>query len=255
MIAQCIEYFLHLDKYLGQLIEVCGMWTQGVLFLVVFCETGLVVTPFLPGDSLLFAAGALTATTSLKLGLMLVLLTVAAIAGDAVNYAIGKYAGEKIMRSKSRLIKSEHIKRTNTFFEKHGKMTIILARFVPIVRTFAPFLAGMGKMKYSHFAIYNVTGAVLWVFSFIIAGRLFGNLPVVKEYFSLVILAIVILSVLPIVFELWRAKRACRVARESTPPAVSTGIDSRCPSLGIVAVVPKITGQVCTEKVLKDTRS
>jgi membrane-associated protein len=201
-IKQLIDYFLHLDKYLGQLIDACGLWTYGVLFAVVFCETGLVIMPFLPGDSLLFAAGALSASTSLQVGWLVALLIVAAVAGDAVNYAIGYYVGEKLIRT--RLIKQRHLDRTHAFFEKHGKMTIILARFVPIVRTFAPFVAGLGSMRYVEFAIYNVTGGVLWVSLFVIAGRLFGNLPIVKEYFPLVILAIIVLSVLPIAYEVWR---------------------------------------------------
>ena len=204
MIKQFIDYFLHLDKYLGQVINAFGLWTYGVLFFIIFCETGLVVTPFLPGDSLLFAAGAFTATTSLQIGWMLVLLIMAAIVGDAVNYTIGYYAGNKIIQSKTRLIKKEYLDRTHEFFEKHGKMTIILARFVPIVRTFAPFVAGLGKMKYLEFAAYNVTGGCLWVSLFVIGGRLFGNLPIVKKYFSLVIVAIILLSVIPIVYEVWR---------------------------------------------------
>ncbi|MDP2991075.1 MAG: DedA family protein, partial [Kiritimatiellota bacterium] len=192
MIKQFIDYFLHLDRYLGQVIAAYGLWTYGLLFAIIFCETGLVVMPFLPGDSLLFAAGALTATTSLQVGWLLMLLIIAAVVGDAVNYMVGYYAGEKLVRT--RLIKKEHLARTHEFFEKHGKMTIVLARFVPIVRTFAPFVAGMGKMRYAEFAVYNVTGGVLWVCLFVVAGRLFGNLPVVKEYFSLVIVAIIVLS-------------------------------------------------------------
>jgi len=206
-IKHIVDFFLHIDKYLEQIIKACGLWTYGVLFAIVFCETGLVITPFLPGDSLLFAAGALTASTSLQIGWLLPLLIIAAIAGDAANYAIGYYAGEKILRSKTRLIKEKHIARTHEFFEKHGKMTIILARFVPIVRTFAPFIAGIGKMRYVEFAMYNVTGGVLWVSLFVLCGRFFGTLPVVKKYFSLVIMAIIVISVLPIVYEVWRQYR------------------------------------------------
>ena len=202
LIKQLIDYFLHLDKYLGQVINSCGLWTYGILFAVVFCETGLVITPFLPGDSLLFAAGALSASTSLQVGWLVTLLIIAAVLGDAANYAIGYFAGEKLIRSK--LIKQQHLDRTHAFFEKHGKMTIILARFVPIVRTFAPFVAGLGSMRYLEFALYNVTGGILWVSLFVIAGRLFGNLPIVKEYFPLVIVAIIVLSVLPIAYEIWR---------------------------------------------------
>ncbi len=204
---QLIDLFLHLDKHLAEMVASCGMWSYGVLFAIIFCETGLIILPFLPGDSLLFAAGALTASTSLQVGWLLALLIIAAVIGDAVNYAVGYTFGEAILRRKSRLIRPEHLARTHVFFEKHGKMTIVLARFVPIVRTFAPFVAGMAKMRYSEFALYNVTGAVIWVCSFVIAGRLFGNLPVVKEYFSLVIGAIIVLSVLPIVYEVWSQKR------------------------------------------------
>lgn len=210
LVKQILDYFLHLDRYLAQVIDACGLWTYGVLFAIIFCETGLVVLPFLPGDSLLFAAGAFTATTSLQLGWMLILLCVAAIIGDAVNYAIGYYAGQRILRSHSRLVRKEHLERTHEFFAKHGKMTIILARFVPIVRTFAPFVAGLGKMTYAEFALYNVTGGILWVSLFVLGGRLFGQNRFVKEHFSVVILVIVLLSVLPIVYEVvlqWLAAR------------------------------------------------
>lgn len=215
IIKQYIDYFLHLNVYLQQVIDVCGLWTYGILFLIVFCETGLVVTPFLPGDSLLFAAGALTATTSIQIGWLWPLLIVAAIAGDAVNYTIGYFAGEKLLRSKIRFIRKEHLDKTHLFFEKHGKMTIVLARFVPIVRTFAPFVAGLGKMKYSEFAFYNVTGGVMWVSLFVLGGRFFGGLPFVKENFSLIVLAIIIVSVLPIVFEVWKQWREGKRAKDT----------------------------------------
>ncbi len=205
-IKQLFDYFMHLDRYLGQIIAAYGLWTYGLLFVIIFCETGLVIMPFLPGDSLLFAAGALSATTTLDIGWLLVLLISAAILGDALNYMVGYYAGVKL--SSTRLIKKEHLDRTHEFFQKHGKMTIVLARFVPIVRTFAPFVAGMGKMGYAEFACYNVTGGILWVSLFVAAGRLFGNLPVVKKYFSLVIAAIIVLSVVPIGYEVWRQWRA-----------------------------------------------
>ena len=201
-LKQLIGFFLYLDKYLGQIISTCGLWTYGILFVIVFCETGLVVTPFLPGDSLLFTAGALSATTSLNIVWLLVILSAAAIIGDAANYAVGYYIGERLIRSK--LIKKEYLDRTHKFYEKHGKMTIILARFVPIIRTFAPFVAGLGSMKYAEFAVYNVTGGCLWVGLFVTAGRLFGNLPIVKRYFTLVIAAIIVISVLPIAYEIWR---------------------------------------------------
>ena len=212
MLKQLIDLFLHLDKHLAAIVVSCGPWTYGVLFAIIFCETGLIVVPFLPGDSLLFAAGALTAHTSLQVGWLLVLLVGAAVIGDAVNYVVGYYLGEAIIRHKSRLIKPEHLARTHEFFEKYGKMTIVLARFAPIVRTFAPFVAGMAKMRYTEFAVYNVTGAILWVCLFVIAGRLFGNLPVVKECFSLVIGVIIVLSVLPIAYEVWRQRRNVRRA-------------------------------------------
>ena len=207
-IQQLLDYFLHLDKHLDQVIKTCGLWTYGVLFAIIFCETGLVILPFLPGDSLLFAAGALTVTTELEVGWILGLLIFAAIIGDALNYTIGYYAGEKILSSHSRFIRREHLDRTHEFFEKNGKMTIILARFVPIVRTFAPFVAGMGKMKYREFAIYNVVGGVVWVTLLVLSGRFFGNLEIVKKNFSLVVLVIIFLSVLPIVYEMWKQKKS-----------------------------------------------
>jgi membrane-associated protein len=209
VLKQFFDLFLHIDKHLAALVSQCGNWTYWILFAVVFCETGLIVMPFLPGDSLLFAAGALTANTSIHIGWLTVLLIIAAVIGDAVNYAVGYYVGDVIVGRKSRWVKPEHLKRTHEFFEKYGRMTIALARFAPIVRTFAPFVAGMGKMRYAEFALYNVTGAVLWVTLFVGAGRLFGNLPVIKQYFSLVIAAIIVISVLPIAYELWRA-RFCR---------------------------------------------
>jgi len=207
-VKQIIDLFLHLDKYLGQIISACGLWTYGVLFAIVFCETGLIVTPFLPGDSLLFTAGALSATTSLNSVWLFVVLSAAAIIGDAVNYAVGYYIGERLIQSK--LIKKKYLDRTHEFYAKYGKMTIILARFVPVVRTFAPFVAGLGSMRYVEFAVYNVTGGCLWVGLFVTTGRLFGNLPIVKQYFSLVIAAIIIISVLPILYEIWRQWRDAR---------------------------------------------
>jgi membrane-associated protein len=203
-----IDLFLHLDRYLGQIIQSYGLWTYLILFLIVFCETGLVITPFLPGDSLLFAAGALTATTPLSVGWLLALLCVAAVAGDAVNYLVGYFLGEELIKKQSRFVKKEYLDRTHQFFEKHGKMTIFLARFVPIVRTFAPFVAGLGRMRYIEFAAYNVVGGVVWVCLFVTGGRFFGNIPIVKEYFSLVIMAIIVISVIPIAVEYWRHRRS-----------------------------------------------
>lgn len=207
-LRQFIDLFRHLDTHLEGIIEQYGAWTYGILFAVVFCETGLVVTPILPGDSLLFAAGALAAKDSLKDTLdvrwLLVLLSVAAVAGDAVNYSIGKYLGPKVLTRDGRFLKRKYLERTHRFYERHGGKTIILARFVPIVRTFAPFLAGVGEMSYLRFASYNVVGAILWISLFILGGYLFGNIPQVKSNFTLVIMGIVLVSVLPMLIELWR---------------------------------------------------
>src|SRR5687768_13976876 len=173
-----VDFILHIDVHLALLVSQYGTWTYAILFLIIFCETGLVVTPFLPGDSLLFAAGALAAASDLNVGLMFVLLTIAAILGDAVNYTIGKTVGEKLFDGRIRYLRREHLDRTHAFYEKYGGKTIIIARFVPIVRTFAPFVAGMGSMSYGKFAAYNVGGAILWIGSLLSAGFLFGNLPI-----------------------------------------------------------------------------
>lgn len=207
-LIELINIFLHLDKYLGQAISDYGTWTYLLLFLIVFCETGLVVTPFLPGDSLLFAAGALAATVpALDVKLLLLLLGVAAILGDTVNYAIGKAIGPRAFTSNVRFLKREYLQRTQQFYEKHGGKTIILARFVPIVRTFAPFVAGVGTMKYGRFVVYNVAGGCLWVAMFTLGGFFFGNLDFVKKNFSLVVVGIVLISVMPMVWELLKARR------------------------------------------------
>ncbi len=216
-LLQCIDFFLHLDRYLSQIVQSMGGWTYAILFLVIFAETGLVVTPFLPGDSLLFAVGALAAIpeSNLNLFALMALMLVAAILGDAVNYSIGRYMGPKVFKSDSGfLLNKEHLIRTQAFYEKHGGKTIILARFIPIVRTFAPFVAGVGHMSYPKFASYNVVGAVCWVIPFTTAGYLFGNLPFVKDSFHYVILAIIVLSVLPIVIEFYRAKKDARLQRQ-----------------------------------------
>lgn len=211
-IEYVIDLFLHLDKHLEEMVEVWQVWTYVVLALVVFCETGLVVTPILPGDSLLFAAGALAALdTPLNVHLLFLLLTAAAILGDTVNYAIGAYLGPRALKIKSRFLNEKHIERTQAFFDRYGGMTIILARFVPIVRTFAPFLAGVGTMNYGRFIAYNIVGGTAWVAMFVYLGYFFGNLEIVKENFSLVVLAIIGLSVLPIareVFIAWRERKA-----------------------------------------------
>ena len=205
-----LDLFLHLDQHLNQWAGVLGPWLYLVLFLIVFCETGLVVTPFLPGDSLLFAVGALASIegSPISLPLIAILLIVAAITGDAVNYAVGNYLGPMVFTSDHvRFLNRRHLERTHEFYERHGGKTIVLARFVPIVRTFAPFVAGIGKMSYRYFAVYNVTGALAWVLSFLLAGYFFGQIPTVKRNFHIVIVAIIIISILPMVFEYLRARR------------------------------------------------
>ncbi len=210
---QLVDLFLHLDQHLAELTAQYGATTYAILFGVIFCETGLVVTPFLPGDSLLFAAGAIAAPegSALDVNWLFVLLSVAAILGDTVNYHIGQKFGRRAFAGGIRFLKREHLEKTQAFYEKHGAKTIVLARFVPIVRTFAPFVAGLGVMSYKRFLAYNIFGGVLWCGLFLYCGTWFGNQPVVKENFSLVILAIIVLSVLPMVIEIWKAKRAARV--------------------------------------------
>jgi membrane-associated protein len=203
-----LDLFLHLDKHLAEIIATYGTWTYGLLFLVIFMETGFVVTPFLPGDSLLFAAGTFAALGSLNISYVAGLLMVAAILGDTANYWIGHHLGERAYHS--RWIKKEYLDRTHAFFEKHGGKTIFLARFVPIVRTFAPFVAGVGRMSYGYFLSYNVFGGIVWVSLFTFAGYFFGNIPVIKHNFSFVILAIILISVLPMVIEVWRNRREQR---------------------------------------------
>ena len=211
-IRQLIDFFLHLDKHLGEIIQQYGVWTYAILTLVIFCETGLVVTPFLPGDSLLFAAGALAALpgSPLSVWVLFMLLTGAAIAGDTVNYWIGHKVGPRAFEGKIKFLNPKHLERTHEFYEKYGGKTIIIARFVPIVRTFAPFVAGIGSMSYGTFITYNVVGGVLWVAICLFAGFFFGNLPFVKENFSVVILAIIFISVLPGVYEFVRHRMDAR---------------------------------------------
>lgn len=208
LLPRIIDLFLHLDQHLGQLISQYGTWTHLILFLIVFCETGLVVTPFLPGDSLLFAAGTFAALGALDLWLVVLLLIIAAIAGDTLNYWVGAYIGPRAFKGDIRFLRKEYLDRTHAFYEKHGGKTIILARFVPIIRTFAPFVAGVGAMSYPKFIVYNVVGAVLWVGLFVLGGYFFGNIEVVRNNFTLVILAIIGISVLPIVVEALRARRS-----------------------------------------------
>jgi membrane-associated protein len=208
VVRNFVDFFLHLDDHLSQLISQYGIWTHMILFLIVFCETGLVVTPFLPGDSLLFAAGTFAALGSLDLWLIIILLVVAAVVGDTVNYWVGAYVGPRAFGGNVRFLKQEYLERTHAFYEKHGGKTIILARFVPIIRTFAPFVAGVGAMSYPRFIVYNIVGAVIWVVSLVLAGYFFGNIPTVRENFTLVILAIIAISVLPIAIEAVRGRRS-----------------------------------------------
>jgi membrane-associated protein len=213
-VFQLMDFILHLDKHLNYIIENYGLWCYAIFLLIIFCETGLVVTPFLPGDSLLFALGALAAEGSLKIVAIFALLAAAAVLGDSANYAIGKYFGHVILRHQGKwFLKKEHVDRTHKFYEKYGAKTIVIARFVPIIRTFAPFIAGVGEMTYMRFFSYNVIGGLLWVTLFIFGGYFFGNLPVVKHNFSLVILVIIILSIMPAVIEIIREKR--RANRQS----------------------------------------
>ncbi len=209
LLTTLIDLFLHLDKHLSQVVQAYGIGTYLLLFLIIFMETGLVVTPFLPGDSLLFAAGTFASPAlgaSLNIWLLYLLLFGAAVLGDTVNYWIGHYLGERAFRVQKRFLKREYLDRTHAFYERHGGKTIILARFVPIIRTFAPFVAGVGEMSYLRFISYNIIGGFLWVTLFTWGGYYFGNLPVVKEHFSLVVIAIIALSVMPAVVEVYRER-------------------------------------------------
>ncbi len=207
LIRQLLDLLLHLDRHLSAIIQDYGVWTYLILFLIIFCETGLVVTPILPGDSLLFAVGTFTATGALDLGLVLLLLSVAAVAGDTVNYAIGYRVGPRIFRKEGvRFLNREYLDRTHRFYERHGAKTIVIARFVPIIRTFAPFVAGIGRMSYARFVTYNVTGGVGWIAALVLGGYAFGNIPMVRQNFTLVILAIIGLSILPGVIEFLRQR-------------------------------------------------
>jgi membrane-associated protein len=207
VLSTIVDVFLHLDRHLGTFVEAHGSSTYALLFAIVFLETGVVVTPFLPGDSLLFACGALAATGSLSLPALFALLAAAAILGDSANYAIGKAVGPRAFTGTIRFLRHEHLVRTQEFYERHGGKTIFLARFVPIIRTFAPFVAGIGSMSYGRFLAYNVVGGATWVGACLLAGLAFGNIPVVKNNFSLVILAIVAVSLLPLAVEYLRNKR------------------------------------------------
>jgi membrane-associated protein len=207
LLLKGFDILLHLDKYMDLMIQTMGIWSYVIIFLIIFCETGLVVTPILPGDSLLFAIGTFAAIGSFDIVMVLILLTIAAIAGDTVNYWIGNYLGPKVFHYEdSRFFKKRHLERTHQFYEKHGGKTIIIARFIPIIRTFAPFVAGIGSMTYRKFLSYNVVGGFFWIFSLTLAGYFFGNIPVVRENFSLVIVAIVVISVMPGVIEYLRQR-------------------------------------------------
>ncbi|MBM4112592.1 MAG: DedA family protein [Phycisphaerae bacterium] len=221
LLHEFIRLFTELPQFLTDFVHDHGRWIYGLLFVIVFCETGLVVTPFLPGDSLLFAAGAIAAltqspeeaakgTTGLNVHLLVVLLIVAAVVGDAVNYHLGKWIGPRAFTGRVRFLKREYLERSHRFFEKYGGKAIILARFVPIVRTFVPFVAGIGTMSYGRFLAYNVIGAIAWVVLFVYAGYLFADTPIVKKNFTLVIGAIIVVSVMPIAWEWWRARRERR---------------------------------------------
>lgn len=215
LLMTAIDFFLHLDTYLHVIVTNYGFWTYLILFAIVFCETGLVMTPFLPGDSLLFAAGAFAALGLLQVEPLLAVLMLAAISGDTANYWIGNYVGPRAFSGKVRFLKQDYLDRTHRFYAKHGGKTIILARFIPIIRTFAPFVAGIGTMAYGRFITYNVIGGVIWVAIFILGGYFFGRLPLVQANFTYVILAIIAISLLPIGVEYWqhRCRRAGRLTR------------------------------------------
>jgi membrane-associated protein len=211
-----IDFVLHIDQYLNDIIQGYGAWTYAILFLIIFIETGLVIMPFLPGDSLLFAAGTFAAVGSLNIFYLFFLLWFAAVLGDSVNYWIGHKVGPRAFEQDVRFLKKEYLEKTQRFYDKHGGKTIILARFVPIVRTFAPFVAGVGTMKYGRFFAYNVVGGFLWVGLFLALGYFFGNIPFVQENFELVIVVIILISVVPMVIEYVRGK-----ARKETPQTIS----------------------------------
>lgn len=207
LISTVIDVFINLDRHLGTVVRDYGAWTYAILFLIIFCETGFVVTPILPGDSLLFAAGAIAAAGALEPDRLILLLSIAAILGDTINYWIGHITGPKIFHKEDvRILNKAYLDKTHRFYEKHGGKTIIIARFMPIIRTFAPFVAGIGRMSYARFIVYNVIGGIVWIAVFVLGGYYFGNIPVVKRNFTLVIIAIIILSVMPPVIEFLRHK-------------------------------------------------
>jgi membrane-associated protein len=207
IVAYIIDIFVHLDVHLSELIAMFGPMTYVILFLVIFCETGLVVTPFLPGDSLLFVVGAFAAKGDFDVALIFALLSVAAVAGNMVNYHIGRYLGPRVFKGEVRFLKKEYLDRTHAFYDKHGAKTIVIARFLPIIRTFAPFVAGIGKMEYKRFVVYNFIGCLAWLGAFILGGYFFGNLPIVKKNLTIVIFGIIIVSIVPSVVEVIRQHR------------------------------------------------
>jgi len=215
LIKYFIDFILHLDQHLVELVRQYGTWTYGILFLIIFCETGLVVTPILPGDSLLFAVGALASTGALNVVWCFVLMCCAAIIGDNLNYWIGYHVGPKVFSSQSsRLLNRKHLERTHEFYERYGAKTVILARFMPIIRTFAPFVAGIGRMNYPKFLAYSVFGSLLWMGIFLSAGYWFGNIPIVKRNFTLVVFGVIGVSLLPAIIEYWRARRSAMAVKQ-----------------------------------------
>jgi membrane-associated protein len=207
LVSTAVDLFLHIDRHLADVAMAYGIWIYALLFLIVFLETGVVVTPFLPGDSLLFATGALAAAGVLDIGTVLCMLTAAAIIGDNMNYWIGRSIGPRVFTESSRWLKRDYLLKTQHFYEKHGGKTVVIARFVPIVRTFTPFVAGVGRMHYPRFLAFDVAGGLAWVWSFGLLGYFFGNRPIVKENFGLAIIAVIVISILPAVVEAWRARR------------------------------------------------
>ena len=207
LLATLIDIILHVDRYMNVIIQTFGVWSYVILFVVVFCETGLVVTPFLPGDSLLFAAGAFAAIGAFDLALIIVVFASAAILGDNVNYWIGRFVGPKIFhRENVRIFNRKHLDRTHAFYERHGGKTVILARFMPIIRTFMPFVAGIGRMFYPRFLAFDITGGIAWPALFVLLGYFFGNIPLVKRYFSLVVIVIILISVMPIFYQVIKTR-------------------------------------------------
>lgn len=213
-----IDFVLHMDEHLTTIVSSMGGWSYAILFAVIFIETGVVIMPFLPGDSLLFAAGTIAALGSFKVVLLWLLVAAAAILGDTANYWIGHYMGERVFSEKIRFIKREHLERTQKFYEKHGGKTIFLARFIPIIRTFAPFVAGIGRMRYGYFLTYNFVGGLVWTALFVFGGYFFGNLPFVQDNFSLIIIAIIVISVIPAVVEFLRGRKAPAQSKVAPQP-------------------------------------